>query len=97
MIRRGGRLDIHALICMHMFASSTYTPINANKYTHRFSDRLYCLRRKVMRYKEDTKTHMLLYAGEGDKELDELEEDLVGVEGKIQGIDKWQIWEQSDR
>lgn len=52
---------------------------------------------QVMRYKAETKTHMLLYAGEGDQELDELEEDLVGVQGKIQGIDKWQIWEQSDR
>lgn len=52
---------------------------------------------QVMRYKAETKTHMLLYAGEGEQELDELEEDLIGVQGKIQGIDKWQIWEQSDR
>lgn len=52
---------------------------------------------KVMRYKDDTKTHMLLYAGEGENASDELEEDLVGVQGKIQGIDKWQIWEESDR
>lgn len=54
-------------------------------------------RRKVMRYREESKTHMLLYAGEGDSVLDEMEEDLIGVEGKIQGIDKWQIWEPSDR
>lgn len=40
---------------------------------------------------------MLLYVGEGDTVMDELEEDLVGVRGKIQGIDKWQIWEESDR
>ena len=40
---------------------------------------------------------MLLYVGEGETVLDELEEDLVGVRGKIQGIDKWQIWEESDR
>eukprot|EP00752_Nemacystus_decipiens_P004070 g3725.t1 len=52
---------------------------------------------QVKRYKAETKTHMLLYAGEGEQELDELEEDLIGVQGKIQGIDKWQIWEQSDR
>ena len=52
---------------------------------------------KVMRYKPDTKTHMLLYAGEGETVSDELEEDLIGVQGKIQGIDKWQIWEESDR
>lgn len=52
---------------------------------------------KVMRYKPETKTHMLLYAGEGETVSDELEEDLIGVQGKIQGIDKWQIWEESDR
>lgn len=52
---------------------------------------------QVMRYKEETKTHMLLYVGEGETQLDELEEDLVGVQGKIQGIDKWQIWEETDR
>eukprot|EP00903_Cladosiphon_okamuranus_P016857 g15545.t1 len=52
---------------------------------------------QVKRYRPETKTHMLLYAGEGEQELDELEEDLIGVQGKIQGIDKWQIWEQSDR
>lgn len=52
---------------------------------------------KVMRYRTESKTHMLLYAGEGDSVNDELEEDLIGVQGKIQGIDKWQIWEESDR
>lgn len=52
---------------------------------------------KVMRYKTESKTHMLLYVGEGETVLDEMEEDLIGVQGKIQGIDKWQIWEQSDR
>lgn len=52
---------------------------------------------KVMRYKQESKTHMLLYAGEGESVADELEEDLIGVQGKIQGIDKWQIWEESDR
>lgn len=52
---------------------------------------------KVMRYKEESKTHMLLYVGEGDSIHDEMEEDLIGVQGKIQGIDKWQIWEPSDR
>lgn len=50
-----------------------------------------------MRYKAECKTHMLLYVGEGETVLDEMEEDLIGVQGKIQGIDKWQIWEQSDR
>lgn len=50
-----------------------------------------------MRYKDESKTHMLLYVGEGETVLDEMEEDLIGVQGKIQGIDKWQIWEQSDR